>query len=341
MIDTRLAIALDAGLTLPSSGGVVAFQTPQTADLPMLSPADTTVVHPFKPDHDRWQAAGFLAAPEPPKTERFQAALVSVPRAKVEAFALIASAVAISDGVIVVDGQKTDGIDSVLKAVKARVDVGGVVSKAHGKLFWFENPGISAFEGWQAGPALTAGGFWTAPGVFSADGIDPASALLADALPDELKGTGADLGAGWGFLTAHVLVREDVRAVHCVEAHHMALACAEHNVTDPRARFHWADAVRWAPDAPLDFVVMNPPFHAGRAAEPAIGQAFIRAAANMLAPAGTLWMVANRHLPYEPVLAECFAKTVDLGGDARFKLVMAERPLKGRAPRSSGKGGRA
>ncbi|NET52538.1 MAG: methyltransferase, partial [Merismopedia sp. SIO2A8] len=53
---------------------------------------------------------------------------------------------------------------------------------------------------------------------FSADGIDPASSILAAALPEDLGRQVADLGAGWGFLSAHVLTRESVGAVHLVEA---------------------------------------------------------------------------------------------------------------------------
>ena len=39
----------------------------------------------------------------------------------------------------------------------------------------------------------------TVPGIFSADGIDPASALLADNLPEKLGARVADLGGGWAF----------------------------------------------------------------------------------------------------------------------------------------------
>jgi len=73
---------------------------------------------------------------------------------------------------------------------------------------------------------------------------------------------------------------------------------------------------------------MNPPFHAGRAADPALGRAFIAAAARMLAPSGQLWMVANRHLPYEATLRETFRNVADAGGDGAFKVFHATRPLR-------------
>lgn len=110
----------------------------------------------------------------------------------------------------------------------------------------------------------------------------------------------------------------------------MALECARRNVVDPRAVFHWADATKWTPDQGIDSVVMNPPFHVGRASEPQIGQAFVAAAARILKGHGNLWMVANRHLPYEAELKTRFAKVTEIGGDARFKLFHATRPLRKR-----------
>jgi 16S rRNA (guanine1207-N2)-methyltransferase len=42
----------------------------------------------------------------------------------------------------------------------------------------------------------------TRPGVFSADGPDPASQALAAHLPEKLPTRMVDLGAGWGWLSA-------------------------------------------------------------------------------------------------------------------------------------------
>lgn len=325
MIDTRLQVAMnDGGLTLPEKGLVAVFHPPVEADLEGLTPENTHIIQDFKPAYDAWAERGYTAVQSP--KERYAAALVCLPRAKAEARAMIADACAASDGVVIIDGQKTDGVDSIYRQVRDRVTVHGPISKAHGKLFWIDPPASDQFADWAQGPSMTDGGFWTAPGVFSADDVDIASALLVDALPDTIKGEVADLGAGWGFLSAHVLTRTGVTAVHLVEAGHMALECARRNVTDPRAQFYWADATTWHLDHRVDAVVMNPPFHTGRAAEPQIGQAFVAAAARILSTQGKLWMVANRHLPYEVELKKRFAHVEEIGGDARFKLFHAARP---------------
>ncbi|MEM7521791.1 MAG: class I SAM-dependent methyltransferase [Pseudomonadota bacterium] len=328
MIDARLQVALAAGLDLPQEGPISVTQPPPVARLPGLPQDRTHVIHDFEPFYSAWAARGYATATalESPSA----ACIVCLPRAKAEARVLIAQACARTEGVVVVDGQKTDGVDSILKEVRARCSVSGPIAKAHGKLFWFDAPGADTFADWAAGPALTPGGFWTAPGVFSANAIDPGSALLADALPDRLGRHVVDLGAGWGFLSAHVLTRDDIETVHLVEAGHMALECAKRNVTDPRAAFHWADATTWQSAGHVDAVVMNPPFHTGRAADPQIGRAFIAAAARMLSSQGQLWMVANRHLPYEEHLDAGFAHLEEVGSDARFKLFHAARPKRQR-----------
>lgn len=329
MIDTRLQLAINGGsLALPEEGLVAVFNPPQESDLGVLDPARCHIIHDFKPSFDTWVARGFDVMHSP--SDRYAATIVCLPRAKVEARAMVAQACALSDGFVVIDGQKTDGADSILKEMRARVSVEGPISKAHGKLFWINAPAADCFADWEAGPALTEGGFWTAPGVFSADGVDLASALLVETLPEKFKGEVADLGAGWGYLAAHVLTRPAVTTVHLVEAGHTALACARHNITDERAQFHWQDATTWEPPHRIDTVVMNPPFHRGRASEPQIGQAFVASAARVLASQGDLWMVANRHLPYEAELKKRFAEVSEIGGDARFKLFHATRPLRPR-----------
>jgi 16S rRNA (guanine1207-N2)-methyltransferase len=329
MLDTRLELALNSdGLVLPESGQIAVFHPSPELDLGDLPKERCKVVHDFRPFYDDWEARGFDVSHDP--TMACSMAIVCLPRAKQQARAMIAQACAVCDGVVVIDGQKTDGADSILREMRARVTVQGPISKSHGKLFWIDAAATDFFADWQAGPALTDGGFWTAPGVFSADGVDLASALLIDALPDKLGAQVADLGAGWGFLAAHVLTRDSVKAMHLVEAGHMALECARHNVTDERAQFHWEDVTSWKPTQRMDSIVMNPPFHTSRAAEPQLGQAFVAAAARCLTGNGQLWMVANRHLPYEAELKTRFVDVTELGGDARFKIFHAAKPSRPR-----------
>jgi len=165
------------------------------------------------------------------------------------------------------------------------------------------------------------GGLWTQPGVFSWDRVDPGSTLLLETLPP-LSGAGADFGCGIGLLALKVLQAPTVSRLILVDIDRRAIQAAKRNVADPRAEALWAD-VRKAGLTDLDFVVMNPPFHDGGAEDKALGQSFIRAARASLRKGGVLWMVANRHLPYEAVLAEAFAKVTARADRGGFKVLEA------------------
>ncbi|PJF10118.1 class I SAM-dependent methyltransferase [Pseudorhodobacter sp. MZDSW-24AT] len=326
MRSARLDFALESGaLVLPPEGPVVVYRPREGDDLSSISIARIRVATGFRPDAEWFAARGYQAAEGPP----YAAAVVCLPRARDAARALISRAMVevVPGGPVAVDGQKTDGIDSILKDCRAMgLALSGPVSKAHGKTFVLQAG--ADLTGWDARPRLIDGGFQTLPGVFSADGPDRGSALLAQALPEKLGTRVIDLGAGWGYLSRAILTRSSVAELDVVEAERDALDCATVNVADARARFHWADARSFKPLRPAHSVVMNPPFHAGRDADPALGVAFLRAAASMLVPDGTLWLVANRHLPYHQPLSTLFRQVEDIGGDSAFRLTRASHPLR-------------
>lgn len=329
MRSARLTLAMDTGtITLPETGSILVFRPQAGDDLSVLPKDRVSIIQGFRPDYDAFAAAGYDVAVS--ATGEAAAALVCLPRSKAEARSLVAEAAArvVPGGPVIVDGQKTDGIDAMLRDIRARVGISIPVAKAHGRVFSF--PAGPVFRDWAGVETVTEDGFVTLPGVFSADGPDRGSLLLADALPAKLPGRIVDLGAGWGFLARAILARDGVWQLDLVEAEAAALDCARRNVTDHRARFHWADAVSFRPEGVIDAVVCNPPFHVTRAAEPGLGAAFIKAAAAMLHPGGTLWLVANRHLPYGAVLTETFREVEDIGGDGAFRLVRASRPVRAR-----------
>ena len=164
-------------------------------------------------------------------------------------------------------------------------------------------------------------GLWTQPGVFSWDRLDPGTALLMEALP-RLSGRGADLGCGIGVLAHGVLASGAVTGLELVDIDRRAVEATRRNVDDARARPAWADA-RELSLTGLDFVVMNPPFHAAGEEDRGIGPAFIRKAAASLRTGGRLWLVANRHLPYEAALDAVFKRVAPLAEANGFKVMTA------------------
>jgi 16S rRNA (guanine1207-N2)-methyltransferase len=170
-----------------------------------------------------------------------------------------------------------------------------------------------------------AHGLWTQAGVFSWDRIDAGSALLLEQLP-ELHGHGADLGCGIGVLARAMLQSSGVQSLSCIDIDRRAIDAARKNLPDARAQFLWAD-IRGGdlPFQPLDFVVMNPPFHDAGIEDKSLGQAFVTRAAALLKSGGTLWCVANRHLPYEALFASHFTHAETIAEADGYKIIRAEK----------------
>ena len=329
MRSARLEMALNSGLLmLPASGPVAVYRPHIGDDLTPLGRGRVVVQTGFRPDHDHFAAQGYGVQPAAP----YAAAVVCLPRARAQARAMIAAALAqvLPGGPVLVDGQKTDGVDAVLKDCRsAGLQPGEPLAKAHGKAFVLRAGPVPA--GWAAARRAIDGGFVTSPGSFSADAPDAGSVLLAAALPAVIKGRVLDLGAGWGFLARALLERPGVTELHLVEAEAESLDCARENITDPRAVFHWADATTFRAPHLAQAVVMNPPFHQGRAADLTLGVNFLKAAQRNLAPDGALYMVANRHLPYAPALAGLFRQVEELPGSPAFRVTKASFPIRSRA----------
>lgn len=330
MISDRLFLPFDRGLIDPPAEGSVLVRAkarPRYSEWP-----DAVAVQGFAPIAKELESFGVKVQQDMPASAPL--AVVEITRSKAESLGLIAQAYACLSlgGVLIVDGNKTDGIDSIYKMLgKALPDV-DVLSKSHGRVIWCVKtqkiPDI--FRAWAAGldPVKGPDGFMRQAGMFSAEGVDHGSAFLVEHLP-VLKGTGADFGAGWGYLARSVLAASaDIEALDLIEAEATALNMARLNVDDTRAQFIWGDAT--AHKGTYDFVVMNPPFHSDRKPDPALGQAFIRAAAGALLPNGHLWMVANRQLAYEAVLSECFTRVEEVATNGVFKIIHGMKPSRRR-----------
>ena len=171
-------------------------------------------------------------------------------------------------------------------------------------------------------PAL---GLWSQPGVFAWDRLDPGSALLL-AQPWSPEGAGADLGCGAGVLARQMLVSPAVTSLVLIDLDARAIAAARRNIADPRARLLQHD-LRRPPEGivELDFVIMNPPFHDGGAEDRKLGQAFVATAAAMLKTGGTLRMVANVAMAYEPTLTAHFREARLLVREGGYKVLEARK----------------
>ena len=330
MTSNRWTLAIEAGEIAPPDGPVLILNASGTADLSDFT--DPVCIQGFRPDYDRLSARGLTVAIEPDGPT--QAALVQIVKSRAATLSAIAEALGHlpEGGLLMVDGPKELGIEAVVKQLRLLFEVEGVMSKSHGKLVWLRRPAEipAPVLDWITAPQEVEGGYMTAPGGFSADGPDRGSEILV-AIAPPVQGRVADWGAGWGYIAGEILAEQDgIESLDLVEADHAMLEAAQMNVDDPRARFHWADATRFTPDAPYDAILSNPPFHQGRRADPELGRAFIASAARSLTPRGRFYMVANRHLPYEDTLKACFGTGRLLGELEGYKIYEAAKPLTGK-----------
>jgi 16S rRNA (guanine1207-N2)-methyltransferase len=211
-----------------------------------------------------------------------------------------------------------------------------VQTKKHCRVFWLRKSVVhepTLAEWKQAGMLQRGidGQWWTKPGLFSWKKVDQGSELLIRELPTTLSGAVADLGGGWGYLSAAALAKcPDIDLLHLFEADRVGVEAARRNIGNvkawARAQCLWADVTQGVEQRRYDFVIMNPPFHEGRAAEPLLGMKFIAAAALALKPQGELWMVSNRHLPYEEVLEDAFGSWEKVVEEEAFKVLHARSP---------------
>jgi len=297
---------------------------------------------PFKPEADRLQRIGATLVDEDAvPSARYPLVLVLPPRQREEARALLAKAcMAVAPGGIVIASVANDeGAKSREADLKQLAGTVTTLSKHHCRVSWTRSDATfdaGLLAQWVKAdaqrkvisPNVPGGRFMSRPGVFAWDRVDAASAMLAAALPNDLQGRVADFGAGWGYLSMQVLARcPNVASLDLYEADARALALAAENLSGARVPVnrHWHDVAASVTER-FDAIVCNPPFHAlGRGDRPDIGRAFIAAAANALKPGGRLWLVANRHLPYEHALSEGFAQVQTLAQDGGFKIVEATK----------------
>lgn len=182
------------------------------------------------------------------------------------------------------------------------------------------------------------GGFLSIPGIFAWDHIDAGTKLLIECLDPNSEGQISrvlDLGCGWGALTLHLLRHfSGLAQVTAVEADRLALAALTANLARlpptlaAKVTPIWTDARSLPADlrGQFDAVVMNPPFHEGRATTTDLGLAFIHSAVGALRPGGRIWLVANRMLPYEASLRAALTGVQLLAERDGFKVLTGRKP---------------
>ena len=325
-------------LRLPADGRALFLRARAGVRLYEMAQSGWLFEQGFMPFADELGRNG-LRLGEPTVDEVFPLVLVLPPRQRDEARALFARALSHTapGGTVLISMPNAEGAKSG-EADLARL-AGAVqhLSKHKCRVFW-STPNAADIDQallteWLAldAPRPIVDGYVSRPGLFAWDRIDRASALLAAHLPGDLHGRVADLGAGYGYLASQIIARcPNVNAIDLYEAEARALEPARINLARAQREcgrelavaVHWHDVTRGLAQR-YDAIISNPPFHQGRTDLPELGRAFITSAAEALLPDGRLLIVANRHLPYEAILAARFRDVHTLVTQEGFKVIEA------------------
>ena len=335
--------AFDIGeLSLPRDGAVLFLRARPGPWMHRNDVRKWTCVQSFKPHADGLLRYVGSVEQTIPEDHRFDLVLVLPPRQRDEARALLAQALNCRSegGKVVVSISNNEGARSSQDDLERLAGPVQHLSKSKCRVFW-TTPELHVDRElqaqWQALDRVqaVADGWLSRPGLFAWNRVDPASALLASHLPDSLHGAVADLGSGFGYLAAQALQRcAAITTLDLYDAEARALEPARQNlrrVADECGRSNvsvntiWHDVTDGLPMR-YNAIVSNPPFHQGRADLPGLGQRFIDVAADALEPDGEIWLVANRHLPYETTLNCRFAHVRSIAQENGFKILHAREP---------------
>jgi 16S rRNA (guanine1207-N2)-methyltransferase len=165
---------------------------------------------------------------------------------------------------------------------------------------------------------------------FAGTKIDIGTRALLGALPSAAPATTAlDLGCGTGVLAVALARSRPEIAVLAADqsaaAVASAVATAEANGVGDRVRVVRDDAADSVPDASIDLVVCNPPFHVGAAVVTTAADRLFAASGRVLRPGGELWTVYNSALRYKPALTRLVGPTRVVEQTPKFSVTVSRR----------------
>lgn len=273
----------------------------------------------FRPTYLALQNAGYAVEPKI-VGNNYSGALILTDRARaVNEAHLMQAITSLQDNApIMVAGEKNSGISPLKKFASRFGEVVDSFSKHHAQCFTIHST-LDAKQKAMAHPIDPASG------IFAKGKVDKGSALLITTLNKEIEGQVADFCSGAGVLAMAIVQQCTPSSLTLLEADYRALEHSRsqfaHHQTKPD--IHWLDLTSETSPGRYDWIIMNPPFHVSREANPALGQSLIRAAKKALGPGGKLRLVANRTLPYEKTMEATFGNFVEITAEGGFKVLQS------------------
>ena len=182
---------------------------------------------------------------------------------------------------------------------------------------WFRNYPVKV-----AGTELT---IRSLPGVFSHGEFDKGSELLLATLP-ALHGKVLDFGCGAGVIGAVMKTNNPDIELELCDISALAIESARETFRTNRleAKFTATD-VYAALTGPYDYLISNPPFHAGLKTFYTATEDFIAQAPQHLSHGGQLIIVANSFLRYPPLIEASLGNCTVSASNNKFNIYSAKK----------------
>ncbi len=161
------------------------------------------------------------------------------------------------------------------------------------------------------------------PGVFSSATLDAGTSLLLSTI-DDLSGKKVlDIGCGYGIIGLYSAAH-NAEIIDMVDSSLLAIASSQENINRNQfsnCQAFPSDLLSAVRGNTYDYILSNPPFHAGIRVDYQAARALITSARSVLEPDGQIQLVANRFIPYDRLMLDVFGNVKTLTQTPSFRIL--------------------
>lgn len=256
------------------------------------------------------------------------------PKAKAEAQMLLEMALAKlgNDTEIAVVGENRSGVKSIEKMFKPYGPMNKYDSARRCSFYWGvcqSAPESFELKNWFKSYQVELNGLpitvKSLPGVFSHGEFDSGSQLLLNNLP-ELKGKVLDFGCGAGVIGAYMGLKYNDIELNMCDINAFAIESSKQTLLANNLEGQVFASDVYSDVTPgLDFIISNPPFHAGLDTSYSATETLLSDAPNYMNSKGQLMIVANSFLKYPPIIEQQFGHCHTVDKNRKFAIYHATK----------------
>jgi 16S rRNA (guanine1207-N2)-methyltransferase len=168
------------------------------------------------------------------------------------------------------------------------------------------------------------------PGVFSYGRMDKGTELLLNHVPKEISGEVLDFGSGSGIIGCAVKTLHENCRISLTDSNAFAIEASIRTFQENNVRL---DAILPSNifsniSGVFDVIISNPPFHQGIGTDYEVVSQFLSGSAQHLRESGSLLIVANRFLRYEPMMERSLGPTTVVAKNQSYKVLLSRKHRK-------------